>query len=445
MVAILAFVCFELFSCKKYLDEKPRSSLAIATNLSDYQALLEQPNIINDNDLASGEVSAGDIYMADADYLTRAEEDQRMYTWQNSNVFGATINDWFYLYQVVYRANTVIEGAGKMSVNTSNPTEWKDVIGQGYYHRAKAFLNAIGNWAPAYGASSGSDLGIPLKLSVNFNDQSTRATVANCYAKVVADLKVAISHLPNKALHVMRPSKPAAYGLMARTMLMMGDYEAAAKYADSCLSLKSDLIDFNSLTASATFPVPVFNAEVLTASKIYLLAALNPSRAKVVPELYSLYEANDLRKTVFFKNNGNGTYSFKGSYDGSAYSFGGIATDEVYLTRAECRARLNQLDGALADLNALLVKRYKTGTFLPVKTADKNALLTIVLNERRKELLLRGVRWLDIKRLNRDGANISLKRTVSGKDYILNAGSARFSMPIPEVVIELSGMPQNQY
>jgi hypothetical protein len=445
MMAILAFVCMNLSSCKKYLDEKPRSSLAIASSLSDYQALLEQPNVINDNDVAAGEVSAGEVYMTDADYLTRAEEDQRMYTWQNSRAFNAAVNDWFYTYSVIYRANTVIEGVNDMKLTKENADEWKNVSGQGYYYRAKSFLGALGNWAPAYGQDAETDLGIPLKLGTNFNEQTTRSTVAACYARVVLDLQKAISLLPDKALHVVRPSKPAAYGLMARTMLLMGNYEAAAKYADTCLMLKSDLMDFNTLTPSATYPVPVFNTEVMAASKLTVLSVVNPSRGKIVLELYNSYDNNDLRKTIYFKNNGNGSFAFKGSYDGSASPFGGMAIDEVYLTRAECRARLNQIDGSLADLNALLVKRYKTGTFVSIKTTGPSALLPIILMERRKELVLRGLRWLDIKRLNRDGANINLKRTVNGKDYLLTAGSARFAMPIPEDVIELSGIKQNVY
>ncbi|RZK53175.1 MAG: RagB/SusD family nutrient uptake outer membrane protein, partial [Pedobacter sp.] len=326
-----------------------------------------------------------------------------------------------------------------------NAKAWKDVSGQGYYYRAKSFLAALGNWAPAYGPTASTDLGIPLKLNTNFNEKTTRSTVAAGYAQVVADLRRAISLLPDKALHVVRPSKPAAYGLMARTMLLMGNYEASAKYADSCLMLKSDLIDFNTLTAGATYPIPVFNAEVLAASKITVLSVVNPSRGKILPELYNGYDNNDLRKTVYFKNNGNGSYAFKGSYDGSASPFGGMAVDEVYITRAECRARSDQIQDALADLNALLAKRYKTGTFAPIKITDKAALLATILNERRKELLLRGLRWIDIKRLNREGANISVKRTVNGKEYVLAAGSARFAMPIPEDVIELSGITQNQY
>ena len=49
----------------------------------------------------------------------------------------------------------------------------------------------------------------------------------------------------------------------------------------------------------------------------------------------------------------------------------------------------------------------------------------------------------DVKRLNKEGAGISLTRTVNGKSYSLSPNSSGFVLPIPELVIEASGMPQN--
>ncbi|RZL37602.1 MAG: RagB/SusD family nutrient uptake outer membrane protein [Pedobacter sp.] len=206
-----------------------------------------------------------------------------------------------------------------------------------------------------------------------------------------------------------------------------------------------DLIDFNTLTPSAIQPLAQFNTEVLMASRMVNLPIVAQSRAKVLPELYASYEINDLRKTVYFRDNGNGSYAFKGSYDGTTLYFSGIATDEVYLTRAECNARLGNGDLALKDLNDLLRKRYKTGTYIDLTQRDPALLLQVIIQERRKELLFRGLRWADIKRYNRDGAGISLTRTVAGKTYTLEANSARFAIPIPEDIIVLSGIPQNSY
>ena len=57
--------------------------------------------------------------------------------------------------------------------------------------------------------------------------------------------------------------------------------------------------------------------------------------------------------------------------------------------------------------------------------------------------MMRGLSWMDIKGLNKEGANISLTRTINNKVYTLPANDPRFVLPIPDDVIEMSGMAQN--
>ena len=110
---------------------------------------------------------------------------------------------------------------------------------------------------------------------------------------------------------------------------------------------------------------------------------------------------------------------------------------------AECKVRMNKIQEGIGYLNALLVKRWKTGTFVPITANSQVEALDIVLKERRKELLIRGLRWPDLKRYNRDGANITLMRTVKGQTYSLPPNDPRYAIAIPEDIITLSGMPQN--
>ncbi|GAB3832860.1 hypothetical protein GCM10028895_51150 [Pontibacter rugosus] len=101
------------------------------------------------------------------------------------------------------------------------------------------------------------------------------------------------------------------------------------------------------------------------------------------------------------------------------------------------------MTGALERLNTLLRYRWRTGTFVELTAATPDEALALVLQERRKELLMRGLRWMDIKRLNREGAGITLRRVLDGRAYVLPPGDPRFALPLPEEVIELSGMTQN--
>lgn len=432
-----------LSSCEKFLDEKPNKNLAIPSKLIDFQALLDNSTFLNTVDGASSEISAGDFYLSNADYLGLNNFYRNLYTWQRKEVFPDELNEWFLNYRVVYRANTVINALEKPQ-NFDDPAVAKNIIGQAYFYRAKAFLQTLYVWSNAYDKElSKSELGIPLRLNTDFNEPSKRETVELGYQQVINDLLKSIDNLPINNIHVMRPSKVAAYGLLARTYLSMRDYSNAKKYADSSLSLKSTLLDFNILNATANFPVPQFNPEVLHSTVIPSYPIINNSRAKIDPIIMNMFEANDLRKSVLFKINSDGSFGFKGSYDGSASLFSGVAVNEVLLIRAECLAREGKLSDALIDLNKLGVKRFKAGLYKNKESLNQEQVITWVLNERRKELIFRGLRWMDIKRLNKEGAGISLSRTVDNKDYKLNANSSGFALPLPDNLLILTSMEQN--
>lgn len=433
-----------IFSCKKFLDAKPDKKLAVPTTLFDLQSLLDNYSKLNVKEPVAGEVSSDDFYITTADWLSLSNEEyRRMYIWGKDRLFANTGNSWSNFSEVVYFSNTVIESLQDITKNVSNQQEYNSVKGQALFNRAKALLQAVYIWAPAYDKSnSQTDLGLPLRLSTDFNEASTRTSVETTYKQIISDLRQANMLLPQQPLHVMRASKPASYALLARAYLSMRDYTLAQLYADSCLQLKNELIDYNSLNPNATYPISRFNSEVIMETMIPSTQIVSTPRAKIVKPLYDLYAANDLRKSIFFKTAGL-DIQFKGSYEGSIALFGGLATDEMYLIRAEGYARSGNVDQAMADLNRLLLKRWKTGTFVPFTADSPNQAVNMILLERRKELLMRGLRWMDIKRLNKEGAGISLNREINGVFYNLPPNDPRFALPLPEYLIELTGMPQN--
>jgi hypothetical protein len=223
----------------------------------------------------------------------------------------------------------------------------------------------------------------------------------------------------------------------------MRDYDNAFIYADSSLMLNNTLLDYNTLNASMSYPVPLFNDETLFHSIYSTTLTLN-LYAKTDSSLYNDYADNDLRKTIFFKTNSDGSHTFKGSYDGSIRLFNGFAVDEMYLTRAECYARKGNVASAMNDLNTLLSKRWQTGTFTPYTATDANDALTQILNERRKELLMRGIRWTDLRRLNKEPQfQKILVRDIGGSKYYLYPNDKRYVFPIPLEIIQLTGIEQN--
>ena len=150
-------------------------------------------------------------------------------------------------------------------------------------------------------------------------------------------------------------------------------------------------------------------------------------------ELISSYDVNDLRKVIYFRNRNNGIYTFKGNYTGDSYLFIGTATDEMYLIRAECRARLNDVTGAMEDLNSLMKKRWNnTVPYVTFTALNDEEALTKVLIERKKELVTRGTRWTDLRRFNKDiRYAVTLKRNIDNIEYILPPNDERYVFPIP--------------
>jgi len=438
---LILLPCF-LYGCEKFLDEKPRRSLMVPETAEHFQALLDQYTTINIIDPPLADIVADEIYLTETDLAARDEYERLLYLRQKGNLYRDLSSEWNNTFRPVFTANTVLEGVVKHGNQTDR--EWRNITGQAYYLRAKCYLQAVNTWSLAYDeATAGTDLGLPLRLSTDFNEKSVRSTLAETYGQIISDLKGAIELLDENPLHVMRFSKPAAYGLLARTYLAMRNYQQAGLYADSCLQLKNDLQDFNELDTTLNYPFRQFNKEVLAQSSMSAPALLATNRAKIMPDLLSLYDSDDLRMAVYFNNNGNGTFHFGGSYNENNALFSGIATNEIYLIRAECYARAGEIEKALGDINHLLVRRYKRGSFTEITVTDQSELVTFVLTERRRELVLRGIRWMDIKRLNKEGSNIILRRTYGGSEYRLEPNASNYALSIPEDIIALTGMQQN--
>lgn len=433
-------------SCEKFLDAKPDKKLAVPASLKDLQALLDNHNLASDREPNLGECSTDDYYLSYENWQSLSnEEDRRLYLWESENAIQDNNTAWTAFGTGLYTASSVLEYLENTDPANGLPHEYENIQGQAYFYRAKRLLQAAFVWALAYDATSAnSDLGLPLRLDTDFNKSSVRASVAETYQQIVRDSEKAIALLPDRSIHVKRPSKPAAYGLLARTYLAMRDYGKAGAYADSALMFHNELIDFNELDATARYPIEEFNAEVIMDTSIPVTQMINPSRARISKSLYDSYQENDLRKTILFNvDTDTEEVTFKGSYRGGSSLFGGIAVNELLLIKAEYLARNGEPQLSMQVLNKLLEKRFRSGTFVRAEATDQNDALKQIVNERRKELLMRGLRWMDVKRLNKEGANITLRRELNGEVYTLPPNDLRYALPLPNDIVRLSGMTQN--
>jgi len=442
-MGLLTYLFAALVSCTGFLDEKPNAALSTPHTLEDLQAMLSNSNIFGKEPMLL-EVGTTDYYLTDESWQSLADEaHKRAYIWGAQGLFQENLsNDWKTVYDLVYYCNTVLVGLENIERDEKNAVVYDQIKGEALFFRGKSMLQAALLWVEAYDEGmKDSKLGLPLRMDTDFNKVSVRSTMGETYDAIIKDFESSASLLPDYPHHLTRPSKAAAFGALSRTFMAMRKYDEAFYYADEALAIRDELLDFNVLDEGLSFPIPEYHEEVIFSSFFQIDQILNHTRMLVSPELFALYDEDDRRREVLFSVAEDGTVTFKGRFAVGGYAlFSGIATNEMLLNRAECYARDANYQQARADLGKLLAKRYRPGYVLDV---DDDRLLAAILEERRKDLLFRGIRWMDIKRLNREGADIVQHRELEGQRVSLSPNDLRYARPIPEFVIDISGMQQN--
>lgn len=450
---IFMFFVFGLAACNKgeWLDIKSDKNLTVPSSLQDFELLLDNFLVMNGQTPGLGEVGSDGHFISETRWSTLPDHPvgyspRNAYTWTNLFPYKE-VHDWNYSYQKIFQCNLVLEGLKKIKpLNSTEQELYNRTKGNALFHRAKNYFDLAQVYAQPYNPNTASsDLGIPLKEGIDITEQSARSTVQQTYDQIINDLNEASGLLPEVPQLVTRGSKAACYALLARAYLAMQDFSKAQVNADATINIYSDLMDFNDIPATAT-NLGLFNKETIFFSRMANWLLVYSSGYTYIDEsLFDLYEEHDLRKTRFFRQTSLGIV-FKGMYNSGTLQFSGLATDEMYLIRAECYARQNKVTEALDDLNHLLKTRWDKDVSYPTVTAiDAKEALDKILLERKKELLLRGIRWFDLKRLNLEEEHkTTLERIIGGQKYTLEPNSYKYALPIPDDVMRLApGLKQN--
>ena len=443
----LLVLLFSISSCKKYLDKIPNKALTVPQNLTDYQNLIDNNIVFQQTSPGFGELSCDDVLYTQALFQPLNANLKNIYTWSTNTIasYGAYSFDWAYPYRAIFYSNIVLDGLNSIIPDNSTKDAYASLKSQAMFYRSFYFFELEEMFGQPYNPSTiEHDLGIVLRLTSNLNDVSVRSNVKQVYDRILSDLNTAASLAPLSANPNTpnRIDKAAIFALFARIYLQMQNYAQAKIYTDSCLNISPALLDYNTLTnlTSISNPFrPLGPIELLASS-----TEINYTSLPIDTTLFNSYDSNDLRRLAFFRASGQ-YHFFKGSYYGlNVYGCSGPSTDEIYLIRAECNARAGNKTEALNDLNKLLSNRYKSGTFVPITTTTTDQALTKILIERRKELVLRGIRWLDLRRLNQDSKYaITLTRSINGQQYTLPPNDLRYTALIPQDEVGISKIDQN--
>ncbi|SKB75988.1 SusD family protein [Sphingobacterium nematocida] len=415
--------------------------MVVPSTLDDFEQLLNYSTVAtNSTDLM--ELQADDFYF-DTDYWlgTQNQVKKNTYIWAE-DIYGTSESNtaWGLLYSKVFYANAVLDGLTKLERTTKNSIRYDQIKGEALFLKAEAIYGLVQLFSPVYDREMATrDLGIPIPMTADVNEKMERPTNRYTFDFIVNSLLEAEPLLKSTA-DFSRASKPAANALLARVYLYMGEYDKAGLHSDYSLRDFNDLVDLNVVSKRDYQQTLLFR--YLGSTNDFYNSIMKTTIMDSV--LMQSYVPGDLRERYFFENIGQSKYVKKDYHGLGVLIFNGFDADEQYLIRAECYARAGDKDKALTDLNHLLEHRFETDEFVPYTSTNKEEVLQWVLEERRKELVFRGLRWSDLKRLNRDGYAISLQRNLSGEIYTLPAGDKRWVFPIPPNEIKITGIQQNE-
>lgn len=337
------------------------------------------------------------------------------------STFPATIfSEW---YNIIYRANSVIEGLQKFE-GTSAPVK-KQLTAESKVIRAYCYFNLINTFG---------DVPLVLTTDVTVSALQPKETVSNIYKQIILDLTDGKTNLPdnysgssNTRLGV---NKFVATALLARTYLFTGDYAAAESNASEVIAA-STLYSMIPPAMMATgvwtknnaesiwqmsSPIAITNQYTVEAGTFLNTATTSP-QFEIRNALVQQFNANDLRRKNWMRTYGSGVnarilpYKYKYATNADAVTAGisesqtVLRLAEQYLIRAEARARIGtNITGARADMNVI---RARAEAALSI-TSDPATLLQEILLESRKEFFCeQAYRWFDIKRLGQADAILS--------------------------------------
>lgn len=474
---LIVFLLALLAGCKKFTDVLPRG-ISVAKTASDFRKFMDdvdnQRYPFSLSQVSSFvDIISDDCYADSTKWLswtTTRQHVNALYAFdQQVWLYDAMADDvnWKNQYYIVSLVGTILLELEKVN---DNPQLKNQLVAEARVHRAYAYLNLVNIYAKHYNAATaGTDLGVPIVEDASQLPLLIRQPVQKVYDYLIAELQAALPDLPdNYVTYTHRPSKAAVYAILARTYLYMGKYAEALENAEKSLVINSFLYDYNTLYTGADYLNNLIgmrrnsDKEVIlhkTTSKGFLLNNYMILDSASFNKLYpgftrvgTVVTNNDLRRTLKFSGfNAAGsitgktltytvTYTSWYKTDGSNSSGADnihIGTPEMYLIRAECNARLNNLQKALDDVNLIRTMRYKTGSYTLVTLAGLGSSQANVLNEvlveRRRELYGKELRLFDIKRLH-----LPVTHYISSRRLDLPADDPKLVWPIFTQYINLN-------
>ncbi len=488
---LFTIACITLFSgtitsCKKFLEENPKSQVTITNYYTTEGDAISAVNSIYAylNSTSSG-TTAGvyhstfwvAIGLASDELLNNQvaapQYDQLgtfTYTPQNS----ALEEIWATHYKTITIANTAIT---RIPGITMNETLKQRLVGEARFLRALMYFNLV----RMYGK-------VPLLVEENNPLTPAPSEVSDIYQQVIIDLQFAADHLPdsyNAGNGRGRATRGAANGLLAKVYLTLKQWDKAAVAAKEVIDsqqyeLWEDFADVFKLSSrngkEALFSVSFGDAggAIIFWEVGQFLVRLLPTALSVegvvnaqgwqfpTQYIYDRYDVDDRRRAVTFiteiNDPVNGPYTIRPYiqkyWDREAEPKGNETSNDfpvlrysdILLMYAEASNELDEPALAAEYINKVRRRARFNGTeYLPTVPdyagLSKEQMREAILNERMLEFVAEGQRWFDLARTNTLEAKVPLAKpgvTPQARNYL-------FPLPLREVDLNPSLIQNNGY
>ncbi len=503
---ILILVVTVPFGCGEFLDELPDNRVEI-TDLEKAAQLLTS---------GYSEASHGFLeWMTDnVDFtfgVNIRDNHAQAFFWQESFTAADEQDSpdyfWYQTYRAISHANEVLAVIDELPLNGEQGQARKSAImGEAYLIRAYSHFMLANVFAPPYNAGDAHrKLGLPYVTTpeTEFFGQYERISLSQFYRLVEQDLERGLALVSDRfyansgKYHF---TKSAGYALASRYYLFKGEYQTCIAYSDSLLGTTStsasgfvrDMISDQFQDASSSIDAyaqlynsPDLAANILMIRKESFINYPNFGHG-MTNEIYgqvmqsNVFERTDARANPALVKGNNAVLPVRHEFlfrrsslnsdVGFAYHISPVLTgEEVLLNRAESKVYTGNVAGALQDLQVLAEKRYGRNVVVTIEHArrlvggnpndidsdlDRLALSLLILEEKRREFVLTGMRWFDLRRgpqisfgsfgFNPELFNVEHFDPEIDQSRILRWNDPRRTLQLPRSAIEVGGLEPNE-
>ncbi|SNR33312.1 RagB/SusD family nutrient uptake outer membrane protein [Flavobacterium sp. ov086] len=423
-----ASVAITTVSCDNYLDVKPVGKV-IPETLADYRALMTKGYSITAIHKALSAVRADELILDEFNDNATFYKDH--YIWNDINPDKTTnVFPYATLYNRIFYTNVVINEASQKLA----PSAEKDqLIGEAYALRALSYFDLLNIFSKPYNAATAaSDKGVPLALKIDLEQAYVPQSIAVIYDQILSDNEEAkrLLNLDTQATGInYRFSKASLYAMESRIFLYRKEWAKAIAAADKAMTFKNALINLNATPALPN----LYNGpeSILALEDPFINIIKGTSYAS--PTLTGVYDkTNDLRFALYYQASGSRFRFRKGGDIAQKCTF---RTSELYLTKAEASAQLNDLPTTRTTVLAFIKNRYTATGFNTLSTSiaamTQTQLLDFIAQERQREFAVEGHRWFDLRRTTQK----QIIHNYGGEDHTLIENDPRYTLPFPKDAI----------